>query len=137
MSAASHGRRGGVWVGVCAHLCACVCESFWFVCALIEASVPLCIVLSRNVLGIQFPYKVCSSKFNTQRGGHGVRLPRWLSGKESACNAGVAGDSGSIPGSERSPGGGHGNSLQYSCLEDPLDRRACWAIVHGVTKSRT
>ena len=40
-------------------------------------------------------------------------LPRWLSGKESACNAG---DTGSIPGSGRSPGGEHGNPLQYSCL---------------------
>ena len=43
-------------------------------------------------------------------------LPQWLSGKESACNSGDAGDSGSIPGLERSPGGGHGNPLQYSRL---------------------
>ena len=42
-------------------------------------------------------------------------------GKESACNAGDAEDSGSIPGLRRSPGGGHGNPLQYSCLEDPTD----------------
>ena len=37
----------------------------------------------------------------------------------------------------RSPGGGNGNPLQYSCLENPKDRRACWAPVHGVTKSLT
>ena len=46
-------------------------------------------------------------------------LPWLLSGKESACNAGGAGDSGSIPGLGRSPGGGTGNPLQYSCLENP------------------
>ena len=44
---------------------------------------------------------------------------------------------GSIPGSERSPGEGNGNPLQYSCLENPMDRGAWWAAVHGVTKSRT
>ena len=46
----------------------------------------------------------------------------------------IAGDTGSIPGSGRSPGGGNGNPLQYSCLEDPLDRGAWWATVHGITK---
>ena len=54
--------------------------------------------------------------------------------KESACNVG---ELGSIPGLGRSPGGGHGNLLQYSCLENPTDRRAWWATVHGVTKSQT
>ena len=44
---------------------------------------------------------------------------------------------GSIPGSGRSPGGGHGNSLQYSCLENPMDRRAWQATVHRVAKSGT
>ena len=49
-----------------------------------------------------------------------------------------AGDMGSVPvGSGRSPGGGHGNPLQYSCLENPIDRGAWWATVHGVEKSRT
>ena len=62
-------------------------------------------------------------------------LPRWCSGKESACSAGAEGDPGSIPGSERSPGGGNGNPLQYSCLENPIGRRALRATVHGVTKS--
>ena len=55
-----------------------------------------------------------------------------LSGKESTCKAG---DVGSIPGSERSPGGEHGNSLQYSCLENPMDRGVWWAAVHGVKES--
>ena len=44
-------------------------------------------------------------------------------------------DAGSSPGSGRSPGEGNGNPLQYSCLENPMDRGACWVTVHGVTKS--
>ena len=55
-------------------------------------------------------------------------------GKESACNEG---DLGSIPGWGRSPGEGNSNPLQYSCLENSMDRRAWPAIVHGVTKSQT
>ena len=55
-------------------------------------------------------------------------------GKESVCNAG---DSGLIPGLGRSLGGRHGNSLQYSCLDNSMDRGAWWATVHGVTKSWT
>ena len=50
-----------------------------------------------------------------------MERPWWLSGKESACNAGNTGDVGSIPGFGRSPGEGNGNSLQYSCLENPMD----------------
>ena len=46
-------------------------------------------------------------------------------------------DVGSVPGSGRSPGGGHGNPFQYSCLENLMDREAWWVTVHGVTKSRT
>ena len=53
--------------------------------------------------------------------------------KESACKAG---DAGSIPVLERSPGGGHGNSLEYSCRENPMNRGAWRVAVHGVTKSR-
>ena len=53
--------------------------------------------------------------------------------KEFTCNAG---DQGSIPGSGRSPGGGNGNPLRYSCLENPMDRGAWWTTVHGVTKSQ-
>ena len=58
-------------------------------------------------------------------------------GKESAFKAGDAGDMGSIPGLGRFPGGGHSNPLQYSCLENPMDRGAWQAIVHRVTKSQT
>ena len=59
-------------------------------------------------------------------------FPGGSTGKESACNAG---DLGSIPGLLRSPGGGHGNPLQDSCLENPMDRGAWQAQVHRVTKS--
>ena len=61
-------------------------------------------------------------------------FPSSSDGKTSTCNAG---DLGSIPGSGRSPGEGNGNSLQYSCQENPMDRRAWWATVHGVAKSQT
>ena len=57
--------------------------------------------------------------------------------KNPPSNAGEAGNVGLIPGLGRSPGGGHGNPLQYSCLENPMDREAWWAIVHGVANSQT
>ena len=62
------------------------------------------------------------------------------SGKESTCNAGDAGDrsdTGLIRGLGRSLGGGHGNPLQYSWLENPIDRGAWWAAVHRVAESDT
>ena len=60
--------------------------------------------------------------------------PRWLSGNESACQAG---DVSSIPGLGRSPGEGNGIPLLYSCLRNPMDRGAWWATVQGVAKSLT
>ena len=59
-------------------------------------------------------------------------LGQGLSGKESTCQAG---DSGSIPGSGRSPGEGNGSPLQYSCLRNPMDRGAWRATVHRISKS--
>ena len=61
-------------------------------------------------------------------------LPRWLSSKESTCSAG---DTVLVPGSGRSPGGGNGNPLQCSCLENAMDRGAWRATVHGVAQSQT
>jgi len=61
-------------------------------------------------------------------------FPGSSAGEESACNAG---DPGTIPGSERSPGEGIGYPLQYSCLDNSMDRGAWQATVHGVTKSWT
>ena len=63
--------------------------------------------------------------------------PRWLSGKESACNAGAIGDVGSMPGLGRSPGVGNGTPLQYCCLENSMDGGAWQATVHGVSKSQS
>ena len=57
--------------------------------------------------------------------------------KKLPASAGAAGDVGSIPGSGRSPEEGNDNPLQYSCLENPMDRGAWWAAVHGVAKSQT
>ena len=60
-------------------------------------------------------------------------FPHSLVSIESACNAG---DLGSIPGLGRSPGEGNGNPVQYSCLENPMDRGAWQATVHGVARVR-
>ena len=63
-----------------------------------------------------------------------VTAPGGSVGDESASSTGNVG---LIPGSGRSPGGGHGSPLQYSCLENPMDRGAWRAVVHGITKSWT
>ena len=66
---------------------------------------------------------------------YGGGFPGGASGKEPSCNVGDTRDMGSIPELGRSPGGGHGNPLQYSCLENPIDREAWWATVHRVAES--
>ena len=63
-----------------------------------------------------------------------MRLPWWLSGKKSACNVE---DLVLIPGLRGFPGGGLGNSLQYFCLENSVDRGAWWSMVHRVANSQT
>ena len=60
-----------------------------------------------------------------------------LLAKNPSANAGDLRDVGLIPGTGRSPGGGHGNPLQYSCLENPMDIGAWWATGHRVAKSQT
>ena len=62
---------------------------------------------------------------------------QWLSGRESTCNTGVPGNMDSIPELGISPGGGYGNPLYYSCLENPMERGFWWATVHRVAKSWT
>ena len=66
----------------------------------------------------------------------GASQAAWMV-KNPPTNAGDTREVGTIPGSGGSPGEGHGNPLQYSCLENPMDREAWWAAVHGVTKSQT
>ena len=64
-------------------------------------------------------------------------FPGGASGKDAPANAGEIRDLGPIPGSGRSPGRGQGNSLQYSCLENPMDREVWLATVHRIAKSQT
>ena len=98
----------------------------------------ICLVLKpfdnrkQNIMGTDFASSLTSSFYS---GSPCLRsFPLSSVCKESACSTG---DLGLIPGSGRSPGGGHGNPLQYSCLENPMDRGAWWATVHGVAKSWT
>ena len=68
---------------------------------------------------------------------HHMGFPSGTVVKKPSANPGNAGDWGSIPGSGRSPGGGNGSPLQYSCQKNPTDRAAWQATVHGVTKNLT
>ena len=92
-----------------------------------EKSVP-CPERATSIFQSSFSF-ICN--FNTEG------LPLWLNDKESDHSVGDTGDLGSIPRSERSPEGGHGNPLQYSCLENPMDRGAWWTTVYRVIKSQT
>ena len=75
----------------------------------------------------------CTAETSTiWQNSHPLGFPDGSAGKESACSVG---DPGSISGLGRSPGGGHGNPLQYSYLENPMDREAWQAMVHGVAES--
>ena len=76
-------------------------------------------------------------QYHTALIGSGFKKKKKKTTKKPACNAGEVREMGSIPGSGRSPGEGHGNSLQYSCLENPMDRGTWWATVHGVAKRQT
>ena len=102
-------------------------------------------VVSRSGMGRMAILRMCSQSgytlviqenFNILLPGS-LGFPDGSSSKESVCNAGDTGDVGLILGSGRSPGEGNGNTLQYSCLENPMDRGAWRAIVHGVAKSQT
>ena len=64
-------------------------------------------------------------------------FPGGTSGKNPPANSGDIREAGSVPGLRRSPGGRHGNTVQYSCLENPVDREAWWTMVHRVAKNWT
>ena len=82
-------------------------------------------------LALSFPEAVPKRKRKSQMSRKGARWIRWWRICLHCRKPGV------LPGLGRSPGGGHGNPLPCSCLENPLDRGAWWATVHGVSKSRT
>ena len=91
----------------------------------VASNLPFLHLLLADILNILFYLFGCAGSWV---------FPGGSEGKESACSAG---DQGSVPGSGRSLGGGHGNSLQYSCLENPRGRGAWWASFQGVTKCQT
>ena len=103
------------------HYANLVSESFfWYT---ILQSILVCSNSRCKIFSLYLPGKVQDTNF-----------PGGSDGKMSACNVG---DLGLIAGSGRSPGEGNGNPLQYSCLENSMDRGAWWATVHGVEKSQT
>ena len=87
-----------------------------------ENSRPEC--FTREICRI-FKEEICNTNLTK------VQFPGGSDGKESACNVG---DPGSVPGLGRSSGVGNGNPLQYSCLENFMDRGVWWTTVHGVSK---
>ena len=87
---------------------------------------------------VSFSFSVCLTRTPVSGFGAHMDNPENFPGgamvKNPPANAGDMRDTGSIPGSERSPRGGNGNPLQDSCLDNPMDRGTWWATVHGVTK---
>ena len=89
-----------------------------------------------NVHGVTWGHLGCDENFAlTMVHLFCMGFPWWPNGKESPCSAGDAGDLSLVPGSGNSPEVGSGNPLQYSCLENSMDRGAWWATVHRVPKS--
>ena len=147
-------KRGGAWE-ILNHVRKCRCgERIWTVIIrhlYMDESKKLFHVLAGERWGETYWKRICQmiKRWNSDIGRDiqthththtyiqlHTHIPWWLSSKESTSNARVAGGAGSIPESERSPGGGHSNPLQYSCLENPMDRGAWWATVHMVAKKQ-
>ena len=114
----------GPWAGQ--SVCVCLCKSW--VCG--EKGTQFLSVIVTSYWGVLTDPRIVKESFPSLLS---LKLLREItfSGRESACQAG---DTDSIPGWGSSPGEGNGNPLQYSCLENPIDRGAWWATVHGVTK---
>ena len=111
----------------------CIAGGFFINWAIRGANPRLSLLTSPTLSGgVSFEAWLCLGFryiYSPQLGGAG--------GKEPACSAGDTRDAGPIPGSTRSSAEGDDNPLQYSCLENPMDRGAWWATVHGVAKSQT
>ena len=116
--------------GLGAAPCVCVCEGKDPQASVCRERVPTPCPAPLTTFPCLDMMNICKER-GLQIRSHPQGFPGGSVSKESACNAG---DLGSIPGSGRSPRGGHGNPLQYSCLENPLDGGEWWATVHGVSK---
>ena len=112
----------------------CFCELFLFfnLCTDLFKWSWILLNICLSYCDFSFPINSCLSIYRRFfsyffLGRFSIGPPQWLSGKESTCSAG---DVGLIPGSGRSPDGGNGNPLQYSCQEKPMDREAgCWILL--------
>ena len=100
-----------------------------------------CIVLQWMLVQVSFSVMIFSDYRPSSEifGSHGILwgFPGGANCKEPACQCRYIRDAGSVPGSGKSPGGGHGNPLQNACLENPMNRGAWRATVHRVAKSQT
>ena len=99
-----------------------------------ELSIP---VLPGDHISLGFRFRIFTTQRKTVFWCLNMGLPWWLKWQKKKKNACKEGDPFSNPGSGRSPAGGHGNTLQYSCLENPMNRGVWQAMVHGVANSRT
>ena len=114
--------------------CSLTCRSISPVSAFIFIMVFLLSVFVCVCVSVQIsPFSKDTSYIGLGAHPHGG-FPGGSNSKESACNAGVESDGGSIPGSGRCPGAGNGSPLQYSCLENPMNRGIWWTTVCGVAK---
>ena len=126
---------------LCAHGCGAARDQRWVHAAITlqgaQSLVPGCSACSERPVPTHPAQHTRSSSPSQSRGSEGKQAgvvyitAKNSDGEESACSAG---DAGLIPGSGRSPGGGRGNPLQHSCLENPTDRGAWRATVHGVSR---
>ena len=135
--------RVGVWVCVCVCVCVCVSQRVRKLArAVVEVDKSKICRASWHAGDSEKSWCCsCKSKFSLVAEFFLLSRPStWASQvvlvvNDPPVNAGDARDAGLIPGSGRAPGGGNGNPLQYSCLENPMDRRARWATVHGIAES--
>ena len=125
----------------------CIAGRFFTVWATREIEAQNCCMIHPRSHKLDLPLQVFSDFHGSPPKASHVIFTQWvlwvpqsqvaLVVKNLPASAGDVRDAGSIPGSGRSPAGGHGNLLQHSCLENPMDRGAWQAIVHGVAKSQT
>ena len=136
-----------IWSCICFSAILSICPTFSFPCCVHKSFLYICVSIPAMQIGWSVPFSrfhinlffsfwltsFCMTDFRFIRLTSQVALVV----KNLSAKAGDTRNASSIPGSERSPGGGHGNPLQYSCLENPRDGGAWWAAVYGITHSHT